>query len=50
MDKTNDIQFIPYRLNYIGNKNTMRNIIIKNNEFLSNIAIVSIIGVTSDEK
>ena len=28
MDETNDIKFIPYGLNSIGNKNTMRNIII----------------------
>ena len=32
------------------NKNTMRNSIIENNKFLSNMAVVSVFGVTSDEE
>ena len=50
MDETNDIKLILYGLNSMENKNTMRNIIIHNNDFLNNMTIISIFGVTTAEE
>ena len=49
-EEANDLKFIPYELNSIGNKKNMRNVIIQNNEFLYNMAIVSILGVKHEEE
>ena len=49
MEEANVLKFIPYGLNAMGNKNTMRNMITQNNEFLNNMAIVSIFGVKPKE-
>ena len=50
MDETNDIKLILYGLNSMENKNTMRNIISHNNDFLNNMTIISIFGVTTAEE
>ena len=49
MEEEIDFKFIPYWLNSMGNKNTMRNIIFQKNEFINTMVIVSILGVKPDE-
>ena len=42
MDKSNDIKIIPYGLISVAGKDTMKNIIMQQNKFIEEMAIITI--------
>ena len=52
MTESNDLTFIPYRMDSLGKdiRDIIRSMIIKQNNFLTDIAVVPIFGVQKDEE
>lgn len=52
MTDSNELTFIPYIMNLLGSerRNIIRSMIIKQNKFLTDIAVVPIFGVLKNEE
>ena len=50
MDASNDLKFIIYGLIFVAGKNTMKNIIMQQNKFIEEMAIVTIQGIDYEKE